>query len=1081
MQNNVFAQIKLQEEKMTIPTYDIQAPNPMPRFYEGKSHQGVQRRIYPYPYDDGLTNNKQNQDYDVIHVENEYIDLAVMPESGGRIYYANDKTNNYNYLYHNHVVKPSLIGMVGNWISGSLAWGYPHHHGPHTVESMDYKIEEKADGSKTIWINSTDRLHRMNILVGYTIFPNASIIEMTIRPRNRTALSNSFLFWANPAVHADSAYQVIFPPSVQYVTFHGKRDMTTWPIADSRFNNYNFTGMDISWWKHTHVPSSFFSWDPREDYFGGYDHNLQAGTVWVGNHYVSPGMKYWADGNNANGLKTNEGLTDNDGRYIELMAGFYTNNQPDYSWLQPYETKSGSMIWFPVRELGGLKYANRNGAMNYELKGQTIEVRLNATSPRKNAKLILKSKGNEFFTKSFNISPSEPQKLTAQLPAGTTEDDLDIALFDTNSELILDYRPLEHHPPKYDKPKPMEAFPAPEKMNSVEELYLAGLRLNQFHNASVDPMPYYMEALKRDPENYNVNTQLGILSIKDHDWKTAEKYLRTAVKRITSNYTRPKDGEALYYLGIALRAQGQAEEAYDSFYRASWSSAWHTASYYQLAEMDCIRENYDIALDHLNRSISTNTDNIRALNLKAIVLRKIQATNAAQELLQTILEDSKINHLALNELYILTASQSSARLSELTKLMRDEVQSYLELGKEYAHAGFYQEAIDLLVRLEQKGNQFPMLYYHLGYYWEQLGDNAKALSYYQKAQKMPSEYCYPYRAEEIAMLRSASALNPNDAMAPYYLGNLLYEHQPQQAIQEWEKSRRIDNTFYITHRNLSLAYKDIEKDSPKALASVMKAVEYGNNDPRLLFEIDVLNELNKVSPKDKYELLKKNLTTAKRRSETLLRFVTRAVEYGKYDEALNTLNTNTIHESEGAREMQNAYMNSYSLRAINLIDKSKLDAALKDINAALDYPIGTNGRSKYAQLYYLSGLIYQKKGDKQKANEFFQKTLTVETERGADKEFDYYKGLALIELNKPDEAKQVFQKMLDGLNTNNNAFFTQFEGGTTSAAQQLTSHYLAGLAYKGLGEKEKAKTEFAEVLKINPSHIWSKVQLDTIK
>ncbi|NJK85408.1 MAG: DUF5107 domain-containing protein [Bacteroidales bacterium] len=268
-----FGQLTVKEEVMTIPTYKNNPPNPMPRFYEGKSHQGVQRRIYPYPMDDNMTDVKTGVDYKIIRLENEFIDLAVMPQMGGRIYYANDKTNNYTWLYHNHVVKPSLIGMVGNWVSGSLAWGFPHHHGPNTVESMDYKIEENADGSTTVWISNTDHRHRMNILVGYTVYPNSSLIEMNIHPVNRTPISNSFLFWSNPAVHCDSAYQVIFPPSVQYVTFHGKRDMTTWPIADSRFNNYEYTGMDISWWKNTHVPSSFFSWDPREDYFGGYDHN----------------------------------------------------------------------------------------------------------------------------------------------------------------------------------------------------------------------------------------------------------------------------------------------------------------------------------------------------------------------------------------------------------------------------------------------------------------------------------------------------------------------------------------------------------------------------------------------------------------------------------------------------------------------------------------------------------------------------------------------------------------------------------------------------------------------------------------
>ena len=223
---DVQAQVKLREGSQVIKTYIQDPPNVMTRFYEGRNHQGVQRRIYPYSYDDGQTTIKEDVDYPMIFLENDYILLKIAPEQGGRIYGAYDKTNGYEWLYENRVVKPSMIGMVGNWRSGSLAWGYPHHHGPHTVENMDYKIEDHADGSKTVWINHTERLMRVNVLIGYTIFPNSSIVEMTINPRNRTALGNSFLFWANPAVYCDSAYQVIFPPSVQYVTHHGKRDMT---------------------------------------------------------------------------------------------------------------------------------------------------------------------------------------------------------------------------------------------------------------------------------------------------------------------------------------------------------------------------------------------------------------------------------------------------------------------------------------------------------------------------------------------------------------------------------------------------------------------------------------------------------------------------------------------------------------------------------------------------------------------------------------------------------------------------------------------------------------------------------------
>ncbi len=1076
------AQVKIEEGSQVIKTYVQMPPNVMPRFYEGRNHQGVQRRIYPYPFDDGLTTRTEDVTYPMIFLENEYIQLKVAPEQGGRIYGAYDKTNNYNWFYENHVVKPSLIGMVGNWRSGSLAWGYPHHHGPTTVENMDYEIEEHADGSKTVWINNTERLQRVNVLIGYTIYPNSSIVEMTINPRNRTALENSFLFWSNPAVHCDSAYQVIFPPSVQYVTFHGKRDMTAWPVADSRFNNYNFTGLDISWWMHTHVPSSFFSWDPREDYFGGYDHNLQAGTAWVGNHYVSPGMKYWADGNNANGLKTNEGLTDNDGRYIELMAGFYTDNQPDYSWLEPYETKFGKMVWFPIRELGGLKYANRNGAMNYEVKDAAIEVRLNTTSPHKTARFVLKGKGKEIKSEVISISPAEPRKINVKLPAGVVETDLEIALYNANGDLLMGYLPQEHVYPPQEKPEALGSFAQPADVKTVEELYLIGLRINQFHS-TMDPMPYYMEALRRDPDNSDVNTQLGILAIKGHNWEQAEKYLRTAAARLKANYTRPKNCEPLYYLGMVLRELGQTEEAYDWFYQATWGYAWHTAAYYQLAEIDCIRNDYEVALDHVNRSLITNTDNIRAMNLKGLILRKLGAEAEAQAWFETMLEKTKINYMAMNELcsmYLAKGekAKADAGLKKLSGWMRDDIQAYLEFSTEYMSAGAYIEAVEMLSRIEAKGETYPMLYYYLGYLNEILGDANKALAYYKKANTMPSDYCFPFRSEEITILNHAMAMNPDGAKASYYLGNLYYEHQPRLAMELWDKSAKLDPQFYIVHRNLGLAYNEIEKDYAKALASMKKAAEVYNGDARLLFEIDGLHELNKLPPKDKYEFLMNNYATATKRGETLLRLITRAVEYGKYEEALKMLETNSISETEGSRDIQNAYLNSYTLRALAEIDRKDYDKAMKDIDAALAYPIGLYGRGRYAQLYYLAGLVYESHNDAAKARDSFEKAMQVETERGDDREFDYYKGLALIKMGKPKEAKTLFQRMLG--DTTDNSAYTQFEGRRTSVTQQVINHYMAGLGYMGLGDKAKASAEFKKALELNPGHIWSQTYLNSL-
>ncbi len=723
LMNNLFAKVTVKEDSLVIPTYLVNPPNPMPRFYDGRTHQGVQRRIYPYPMNDNLTRVKEDRSYHVVNFENEFIELGIMPRMGGRIFYAVDKTNGYNWFYRQHVIKPSLIGMIGYWISGSNAWAFPHHHGPNTVKAMDYKIVDNPDGSKTIWIANTDQRHRMRIVVGYTIFPNSSLVEMTIRPRNRTPIVNSFLFWANPSVHVDTNYQVIFPPSVQYVTHHAKREMTTWPISDRRYNGFDYTDVDISMWKNIGVPSSFFSWDPKEDYFGGYNYGKEAGTVWVGNHHITPGMKFWAWGNNPGGDRANAGLTDDDGHYIELMAGAYTDNQPDYSWLQPYEGKDVKMIWFPIRELGGLKYATRNGALNLEItKDGTALIRLNTTSPHKNAKVILKTDIETLFEKTIKIDPAKPYAGEVDLPQGVSEDDLEVLLISADGELLLSYKPAEHHPPDVPMPEPLSPPASPEEIETVEELYFTGLRLNQFYNASLDSIPYYQEALRRDPGDYRVNTQLGILAIKDKNWEKAEKKLRTAVKRITANYTHPKDGEALYYLGFVLKAQGKMNEAYDYLYAASWSSAWHTPAYYQLAEINCQKSDFEQALNNVNRAISTNAENFKALNLRAAIFRKMGRYKEAIAQVQRILEADVLNHQARNELFLALLevgkeTRASSELAELSKIMRDEVQSYLELATEYGNAGFYEEAIDVLRRLEEKRETYPMLYYYLGYYW----------------------------------------------------------------------------------------------------------------------------------------------------------------------------------------------------------------------------------------------------------------------------------------------------------------------------------------------------------------------------
>jgi len=236
----VFAgDVKLVRKELVLPTYEIGEPDVNPVYYTGRVYQGAQGHIYPYPLYDVLTDNKVDKKYNALELENDFVKICVLPEIGGRIFSATDKTNNYEYFYRQSVVKPALIGMLGAWISGGVEWNVPHHHRASSFMPIDWKTTENIDGSKTIWIGETEFRHRLKWSVGLTLHPDSSLLEAKVRIMNRSPLIQSFLYWANVSVHCDENYQVNFPPETLFGTGHSKTDFVRWKI-----NN----GKDISWW-----------------------------------------------------------------------------------------------------------------------------------------------------------------------------------------------------------------------------------------------------------------------------------------------------------------------------------------------------------------------------------------------------------------------------------------------------------------------------------------------------------------------------------------------------------------------------------------------------------------------------------------------------------------------------------------------------------------------------------------------------------------------------------------------------------------------------------------------------------------
>lgn len=323
--------VRAWEEEVIIPTYGIGNPNKNPMFLEKRVYQGSSGVVYPYPVIDRIYDEKEDKTYNAVYLENRYLKIMLLPEIGGRVQMALDKTNGYHFIYYNRVIKPALVGLTGPWISGGIEFNWPQHHRPSTFEPVEYVIKENEDGSQTVWMGEIERMFRTKGMAGFTLYPEKAYLEISVQLYNRTSTPQTFLWWANPAVAVNDDYQSVFPPDVHAVMDHGKRDVSTFPIATGTYYKMDYSpGTDISRYKNIPVPTSYMAYHSDFDFLGCYDHGQQAGMMHVANHHIVPGKKQWTWGNGDFGRAWDRQLTDEDGPYIELMCGAYTDNQPDF-------------------------------------------------------------------------------------------------------------------------------------------------------------------------------------------------------------------------------------------------------------------------------------------------------------------------------------------------------------------------------------------------------------------------------------------------------------------------------------------------------------------------------------------------------------------------------------------------------------------------------------------------------------------------------------------------------------------------------------------------------------------------------
>ena len=603
------AAVRCCEQQVVIPTYPVQDADPNPMFLENRVYQGSSGKVYPNPFTDRVALKKCDRSYRAILLENEYIQLMLLPEIGGRIHAGLDKTNQYDFFYRQHVIKPALVGLLGPWISGGVEFNWPQHHRPSTYMPAHASIERGADGSCTVWMSEHDPMLRMKGMVGIRLSPGRSVVEARVRVYNRTPLPQTFLWWSNVAVRVHDNYQAFFPPDVQFVADHARRAISSYPIARGPYYGVDYSpGTDISWYKNIPVPTSYMVTQSKYDFCGGYDYAREAGLVHTANHHVAPGKKLWTWGNAEFGYAWDRNLTEEDGPYAELMGGAYTDNQPDFSWLQPYETKTFSQFWYPFQKIGPVKNANSEAAVNLESGAGKAKIGVCVTAKRR-VRVLLTRNQRPVVERWVELAPDAP--FTAAIEAaGVRPEEFELAVFDDAGREIVAYRPEK--PAEHAPPEPATEPPAPAQVASADELYLTGLHLEQYRHATRRPEAYWSEGLRRDPGDARINSAMGLMRLRKGQFAKAEEFFASAIRRLTARNPNPYDGESFYLLGLARLYRGQTSEAYAAFHKAVWNYAWQSPGYYALASISAGRGDLAGALEQVQRSLRTNVENLKA-------------------------------------------------------------------------------------------------------------------------------------------------------------------------------------------------------------------------------------------------------------------------------------------------------------------------------------------------------------------------------------------------------------------------------------------------------------------------------------
>jgi hypothetical protein len=741
-----------------VPTFDILAPG---------------RSWYPYPTRSRLGKQRSNQEWRTLNLENEYLSCTVLPDLGGHLYGCRDKLSGYEMFHRNASIKKAMAGLRGSWAALGLELNFPNGHSLLTVSPVDFGVTQ-ATNAASVWVGATDRVTGMRWVVEFSLESGSAVLRQNVSLENPTPVRHRYYWWSNAGITLQPDTRFIVP--TRLIATHGLTNIDTWPRSTS--------GVDRSVVANYADAVGLFARGSNEPFLAAYHPGTRTGTLHYADPSAVPGKKIWTWGRKED-KRIRDELSDDNSSYVEIQAGLF-ENQETYAFFQPWQSRSFTEYWMPIRKLDGISQASLDGVLFLERRGGALVAQFLPVRAMAGTRIEIRSGTAAASMETVDLDPSAPfSKTIPNAQSGPYT----FRLLDAGGKLLLAHTEGDYHGQAAGSEK---LGPRPErdwsKVATAQD-YLDRAEYNELQGQFQVAANDYAKAIGLFPPSLALRKGAGRLAAETNRFADAAAHLRAALA------LAPADAEAHYYLGLALAGQGEDKEA-----RREWTAAREDAAFGPLAALESAAAlartaSARAAVDALRAALRSGAKPARAGAIEAALLRAAGDTGAAAALASAAQRDPTYFVARYESL------RQGGTDEALWEHLAADPERVLEIADLYMHWGLFGDALAALeykyapvpANRTEPGAVLPQDYalvaYYRGYCRERLGKDGD--EDYRAASLQPVRYVFPNRAGTLLVLEAALRRNPADASAHYLLGlEYLDAGMAAQAAGEWRAAQQ---------------------------------------------------------------------------------------------------------------------------------------------------------------------------------------------------------------------------------------------------------------------------------------------------